>query len=709
MTLFGASLSFELSAWWILGCAALGVGIALLMYFRNSFIKSPTTRQQTVFRALGVVRWTVITLLALLLLAPLFRSQFTEERKPVVVVLQDNSQSVTYGFGAGDSAAYVQALAKLQEKLGDKFDVKSYGFSQELLENLNPDFKGEITDLSRALGDVYNLYGNQTVGGIILATDGIYNQGSNPYYIAQNYPSIPVYSVALGDTTPQRDLKIDRVLYNDLVYLNDRFKVSIEMLSQNLVPANTTLEVVNMGNRNNPVVVESKSVSFTNSGEVVGADFILDAKSAGLQHYRVRLKPVSGEFTEANNYKDLFVEVLDSRQKILILANSPHPDVAAIRQAIETNKNYEVDVKFVQNMTGVILKDYNLVIMHQLPSAKYGAQSIVDEAKKNGVALWYILGSQSALQMFNGLQGAVQISGNGQSLNEAIGSLDANFSLFTTSDQFKAQLPKLPPLYVPFGQFKTSPSSRVMLRQRIGTVTTEYPLLVFEENSGNKTAVLLGEGIWRWKLYDYRLNSSHESFNELVGKTIQYLAVKQDKRQFRVKPTKNIFLETESVDFTGELYNASYELVNDPEVSVTITDGSGKEFPFQMNKTSKAYDLRAGTFPEGNYTYVARTNYNKQQLTQEGKFTISPLELESSNTVADHKLLYQISDNSGGKLYAPTQLDKLADDILAGNQAKPVLYSTYKTLPFINLKWIFAILMTLFAVEWFIRKYMGGY
>jgi hypothetical protein len=325
MTLFGASLSFELSAWWILGCVALGVGVALLMYFRNNFIKSPSTRQQTVFRALGVVRWTVITLLALLLLAPLFRSQFTEERKPVVVVLQDNSQSVTFGFGEGDSAKYTQDLAALQEKLGDKFDVKSYGFSQELLEDLNPDFQGEITDLSRALGDVYNLYGNQTVGGIILATDGIYNQGSNPYYIAQNYPSIPVYSVALGDTTPQRDLKIDRVLYNDLVYLNDRFKVSVEMVSQNLVPANTTVEVLNMSNRSNPVVVESKGVSFTNTGELVLADFILDANRAGLQHYRVRLKPVAGEFTEANNYKDIFVEVLDSRQKILVLANSPHP------------------------------------------------------------------------------------------------------------------------------------------------------------------------------------------------------------------------------------------------------------------------------------------------------------------------------------------------------------------------------------------------
>ncbi len=709
MTLFLASLSFEHSAWWILGCVALGVAMAVLLYFRNNFIKSPSTRQQQIFRAMGVVRWTVITLLALLLLAPLFRSQFTEERKPVVVVLQDNSQSVMYGFGEGDSAKYTQDLAALQEKLGDKFDVKSYGFSQELLENLQPDFKGEITDLSRALGDVYNLYGNQTVGGIILATDGIYNQGSNPFYISQNYPSIPVYTVALGDTTPQRDLKIDRVLFNDLVYLNDRFKISVEMLSQNLVPANTTLEVLNMGNRSNPTVVESKPVIFNNSGELVIADFVLDANRAGLLHYRVRLKPVSGEFTEANNYRDIFVEVLDSRQKILILANSPHPDVAAIRTAAEHNKNYEVDVKFVQNTSGITLKDYNLIILHQLPSAKYGSQSIIDEAKKKGIALWYILGSQSSLQLFNSLQGAVQISGSGQNLNEAMSSLDANFSLFTTSEQFKQQLPKLPPLFVPFGQFKTSPSSRVLMRQRIGSVSTEYPLMVFEENSGNKTAVLLGEGIWRWKLYDYRLNNSHESFNELVGKTVQYLAVKQDKRQFRVKPTKNIFLETESVDFTGELYNASYELVNEPEVSVVITDESGKEFPFQMNKTSNAYDLRTGTFPEGNYTYVARTNYNNQQLTQEGKFTISPLELEASNTVADHKLLYQISENSGGQLYAPTQLNELADNILAGNQSKPVLYSTYKTLPFINLKWIFAILISLFAVEWFTRKYMGGY
>ena len=37
-----------------------------------------------------------------------------------------------------------------------------------------------------------------------------------------------------------------------------------------------------------------------------------------------------------NNVKDVFVDIIDGRQKILLLANAPHPDLGAIKNAIET-------------------------------------------------------------------------------------------------------------------------------------------------------------------------------------------------------------------------------------------------------------------------------------------------------------------------------------------------------------------------------------
>src|ERR1039458_9599962 len=89
-----------------------------------------------------------------------------------------------------------------------------------------------------------------------------------------------------------------------------------------------------------------------------------------MQRYTVKLSDVDGEVSFANNVKDIFIDVLDGRQKILILADAPHPDVAAIKNALESNENYEVN-SFIANDFDKSLVGYNLVILDQLPSSKY--------------------------------------------------------------------------------------------------------------------------------------------------------------------------------------------------------------------------------------------------------------------------------------------------------------------------------------------------
>jgi hypothetical protein len=51
----------------------------------------------------------------------------------------------------------------------------------------------------------------------------------------------------------------------------------------------------------------------------------------------------------------------------------------------------------------------------------------------------------------------------------------------------------------------------------------------------------------------------------------------------------------------------------------------------------------------------------------------------------------------------------IADLIKNKETIKPVIYQTSQTNPIINLKWIFAILAALLALEWFLRRYFGAY
>ena len=56
-----------------------------------------------------------------------------------------------------------------------------------------------------------------------------------------------------------------------------------------------------------------------------------------------RLTTVPGESNSNNNEQNGRIDIRDSREKILLVANAPHPDIAAIKDAIESNQNYEVE------------------------------------------------------------------------------------------------------------------------------------------------------------------------------------------------------------------------------------------------------------------------------------------------------------------------------------------------------------------------------
>lgn len=703
-----ASLTFEYPAWLLLVCLVAAVGYSLLLYYKNPFIKDPSTRQKTAFKVLAILRGIAVFLICFFLLSPLIKTESTEKQKPVVVVLQDDSKSISNTFKNDDSTKLVTGLQDLADELNGSFNVKYYSFAQEL--NANPDhtFNGTLTNLSRSLTDIYSLYGSQNLAGVVLASDGLYNEGSNPYYTVQAHARYPVYTIALGDTTPQQDLKIDRLYKTDIVYLNDRFQIDLELLAQHMT-ANTAVTISEVNSEGKLVELDRQPVNFEEEGKIYESHFVLKADKTGMRHYRVSLLPVEGEFTTSNNYRDIFIDVLDSRQKVLILALSPHPDIAAIRDAALANNNYEVTVKYSSDPINYSPKDYDLIILHQLPGKQQSAQQFIDQAKKSRTALWYILGSLSDVSTFNKLQQTVQITQNGNSFNEATGQVNPSFSLFTGMDKLNSQVGQLPPLYVPFGNYKLGPGAKVLLNQKIGSVATDYPMLAFNERLGEKTAVLTGEGLWRWRLYDYNFNGNHDMFNELVTKTIQYLSVRQDKRRFKVRPIKNIFMENDGIEFTGELYNESYELINTPDVKVTIKDSEGKEFPYIMSKTLNAYKLVTGNFPQGIYNYTASTEVDGEKLSYDGQFTISEQNLEASTTVANHQLLYQMSNVSGGNFYSLDQINDVAGQILSSSNTKPIIYSSFKTQPVINIKWLFAIILSLLAAEWFIRKYMGGY
>ncbi len=696
-------ISFAYPTWFLLFCLLAGLAYALVLYFRDGRFKEAPSWLTTL---LGVLRFLAVSILAMLLLSPILRSIESRSQKPVVVFAQDGSESVTSNWSPEDSSAYAQDVLNLQGQLGDAYELVNYTFGETVRDTLDLSFTDKRTNLAGLLREVYDVYSNQNLGAVIISSDGIYNEGANPVYTDVKL-NAPVYTFGLGDTTRRKDIVIKRVFHNKIAYLGDRFSIQVDVTAQNAAGSTVPLRVARIENGTRRELI-NESINIDRNNFFRTREFVLDADRSGVNRYRITVGSVSDEVTTANNSRDIYVDVLEARQKVLILAQSPHPDLSALKQSISAGQNNEIEVEYQNSFTGNI-RDYDMVILHQLPARSTSIASLLEQLSAARIPTWFIVGQQSGIPAANDAQQLVDIRANGRNTTEVEPRLAPNFSLFKVADEVRDFLPVLPPVVSPFGEYLAGANASVLMYQRIGRVDTEYPLIALGEEDGRRMAVTTATGIWKWRLFDYLDRKNHARFDELISQIVQYLSVKNDKRRFRVSLAKNIFDENEQIIFDAELYNDNYELINEPSVQAVITDEDGREFSYTFNPTGNAYRLNAGVLPVGNYRFQANVNTGTESLNYSGQFSVQAVQLERYETTADHDLLRLLSERFGGELLDRAGLVGLPQLLEEKGTVKPVLYETATTRSLINLKGIFFLILSLLTLEWFLRRYFGEY
>ncbi|UOE50382.1 hypothetical protein MTO98_04755 [Mucilaginibacter sp. SMC90] len=684
----------SVSGWWLPAGLLLGLAYAWLMY------RKPVDLSKNLRFILAAIRVVTVFFITVLLISPLVKSVKYEPQKPLVLIAQDNSSSINIFKPAGfNSSTFIDDLAKLKQELGDKYDVQEFNFDKDLHPGLSKSFGGKQTDIAGALHQLNDRFTNQNIGALVLATDGLYNQGNDPQYEARNIKT-GIYTIALGDTTAKRDLLIGNVNYNKTAFLGNDFVIEVLATAYQSKGENMSLSVTEDG----------KQV-YTQSIPVTGNDFKriipikLNAAKKGLRKYNISIAPIKNELSAQNNSETVYVEVLDARQKVLLLYNGPHPDLTVIKQAIETNKNFEVKASSIADAAAVKPADYSLVVLYQLSAGEYAP--IKNFIAKSKIPVWYIVGSQSNLQAVNSEQNTVRISA-GRAETQEVVPLPANdFTAFTLSDSARKKIAVFPPLVAPFGSYGTAAGTSVLLRQKIGAVATTYPLLAFGDEAGRRIAVLTGEGIWRWQLAEFQNYGNRNATDELLSQTVQYLTANANRQRFRVYPARNVFDEGESVILNAELYNDALELINTPDVKIELKSAAGKSYSFLFTRTGQSYQLDAGPLPVGEYTYNASTQNGKQDFKASGQFTIKQLNLEARQSAANHTLLNGLAKQSGGQMIKPSQINQLAELIRKNEDIKTVVYEDKHYSDLIDMKWLFVLILLLLSTEWFLRKREG--
>lgn len=683
---------FPHSPAWILICVLAGLVYAGILYYKESFFE-PKIRYFLAF-----LRFTAVSVIAFLLLAPVIRTVRNDREKPIIALALDNSLSVALAEDSTQRQKWLSALQKIQKNLENEgFETSLHTFDENA-EWQNLKFKAQSSNLGKLLENVATAHENRNLDKVILLSDGIHNQGTSPEFLNFRFP---VYAVGVGDTTPRKDIAVQAVFFNKIAYLGNKFPIVAEIKNSGFEERNVAVSLLQNGNT---IASQNIRLRKDNISEV---DFLVQASQKGIQRYTVAVELLEGEYNRTNNQRDALVEVIDGKEKILLLASSPHPDIKALRSIIEKNENYTFEV-VVAGVQQPKEPNYDLVIAYQVPDYSGAVNSILENYQKKGTPIFYILGANSDLNKFSQNNPVLTLRGRSADVDEIFPHFNATFAKFNFDSEKLRLLAKMPPLQVPYGEYSLKTGAEVLLFQMLGRLQTQKPLLALQMNKQNKSAVLAGEGLWQWRLAEYELTDRNEVVDDIILKVVQFLSSKEDKRKFRIYTTQNEYLDYETVVFEAEAYNELYEKISDVKVSLSLQDEKGKLYNYTFTITGGITKFEINNLPKGIYKYTATADVLGKTEKASGEFVIKDLQLETLSTTADFDLLRKVAQNSQGKFFKINQLESLEKDILQ-NKKPDLLHSSEELLEIIHLKWLFFLILALVSVEWLVRKFLGSY
>ena len=693
-------LLFESSPAFIIVCVAAGLGYGYLLY------KAKHPWNKLTNQSLFVLRAALVTFLAILLLGPILKLTNTIFEKPAFVLLVDNSLSVKEIVDSAQRQAIQQELNSVATRLTDEgFEVTQRNLANDEPEIIS--YTHRSSDLAGAIKEVVADYEGKNLAGMALISDGIYNSGSSPLY---NLLRIPMYTVGVGDTSDRVDLVLKNLAYNKIAYQGNRFPLRIEALIKGLQNQEVTVSVFQSGK------LISRQQKNSGNKQLVDFDFQLEAKEKGIQRYDVVLELLSQEINKRNNRASAYIDVVEGKKKILVVAPSPHPDIKAVRSVIEKNSNYEfiLHIPGVKEATVEQLDQPDLVIFQQVMDSDGKTNSLFSQFYKNNTALLVMIGYKTNLRQLSAVGIPLTFESIGQ-WDDVTPLINSQFRDFGFSENINGIFSRYPPAAVPFGKFVFPANAQILLYQRIGSVATERPLILSLNENNRKVGVILGDGLWRWRLNEFSENEKTEAFDEVFGKLIQYLSTKEDKRKFKSFPLQNEFTDTEPVVFESQVYNDLYEQVYGNKIDIELRDEEGKTKQYDYVTGTGSSRYRIGSLKEGVYRYKATTQVggsppNKAGKLEEvrGEFSVAAQNIEAQNLTADFGLLRKMAAQTSGKFYEVKDMAKLGEEV-SQTKMKSLIHSDESFNSLINLKWVFFLLLALITTEWFVRKYSGGY
>ena len=688
----------DISLFWLIPWFLAAYALSYFLYSKTEWFNELHFSWKWLLR---IARTGSITLIGILLWGIIFQSFDYKKEKPVFVTLIDNSSSMRNYADSNRVLRQINDLRKkFKSRFGDRFELVELTVGNEAKYNGTVDLKDPNSALEKGFDKILMDYYNRNLGGVLFISDGNFNTGSNPLYTTSKLNLTPIFTLGAGDSIPKRDHYIKNISVNEVAFLKNKFPVEVDIEAIKLGTGTYSVSISRGGKS-----IASKTISYEKGQrEFKQVAFELEADQLGFNTYTVTVAKAENEYNYENNTRNFYIEVLDSKSKVVILAGAPHPDIAALKDVLEENENFEVK-SYLAKEWDKDMRNVDLIIWHE-PGIQTDV-NLIKFIKEQNKPMLYILGPNTPSNVVQSLNIGLSTPG-GNKTDEVQGAVNKGFQPFEVSESMVKAFEFFPPLKSKFGAMGASNVSDVLIYQRVGNVVKKDPLVFFLKKGETKVGVIYGEGMWRWKMNEFVRTKDIAGYREFLQKTSAFLTVKQNTSALRVT-LPNRFTKNEEIIVNASFYNESMAPITTPKIQFALKDESQKVSKLEFATYGEGYKLSLGKLKPGKYEWTATTSHAGKTYSKSGAFVVENITLEGLDTYANHNLLVEMADKSKGKFEQLDNYDKILDAIAKREDISSVSYKETNYLDLIDYKWLFFLLLFFLTLEWFGRRFNGIY
>ena len=673
-----------------------------------SYRKPIALRSSMRFFLIGL-RTLVIWIILVVLLNPVFQMTHSWDKKPEIAVLMDNSASVSIKKGDYKGVQdFRKVLKDLQLTDTSHVSYREFAFSKNI-KKTRPDslrFDGQDTDLDEALKSVSQQ--NQTYKAIILVSDGISTYGPDPTYTV-NQLNTPIYTVAVGDTSHQRDIVVENVVHPDKAYKDSPTPLNTTILNDGFPGRKIEVQLLKGGK-----IVDHKTIQTNGERSSTTVNFSVKPKHTGLQQYEINVPALTEESNTRNNHRYVTLNVLDNQTRVLDIAFDIYPDVKAVRTILGQDKGIKLSSrtwisgdKFIGGKLPKQIDSLDVIILqgYPNPSVPPSVRSDIRRLIQNKPIVLLASPEMDIARADQSFRAVLPMIGPDKFIPMDI-SVKENDS---EKGQPVLNLPHVdnpgsePFWYGPITHVTASQGSHTLLKAVYHGQDTNSPILALRTVGNRRFAELLAFGYYHWYQHP---GDTRDYVTKLISNIVKWTATQPDNRLLRLQPSQSVYDESETVAFNATLNNQNGEPEDGAVIELTIQGNNYHTHRFTMEHTgSGQYHIHIGSLPESRYTYHAVAH--KQEVSAgkaSGEFVVGSKGTEFVNTQRNDDLLRYISKTTGGKFYTW----KDAGNVLSGMRDQGLMKVTTKTeeasYPLHQSPWWLVAALVLLTAEWVLRK-----